>query len=140
MSRRVVFFGTLALALLATSALVGCGGGTTPAPTETPLPAPTDTPVPEPTATNAPAPTATEEPAAEDPTAAPTEAPAVAIDGQTLLEERCTQCHDLERTTQQQKDRAGWTATVERMINQGAQLDEEEKAILIDYLVENYGP
>jgi cytochrome c5 len=146
MNRHRIVFSTLLVTLLVTSALLmGCGGSTTtpaPAPTETAAPEPTDTPAPEPTATDTQAPPA-EEPTAtstEEPEEEPTEEPAVAIDGETLLEERCTQCHDLERTTQQQKDRAGWTQTVERMVNQGAQLNAEEQAILIDYLVETYGP
>ena len=71
------------------------------------------------------------------------EAPAgeqVAVDGETLLEERCTECHDLERTTSQQKTRAEWEETVSRMIDRGAELNEEEKTVLVDYLAENYGP
>ena len=71
------------------------------------------------------------------------EAPAgeqVAVGGQTLLEERCTECHDLERTTSQQKTRAEWEETVSRMIDRGAELNEDEKAVLVDYLAENYGP
>jgi cytochrome c5 len=71
------------------------------------------------------------------------EAPAgeqVAVDGQTLLEERCTECHDLERTTSQQKTRAEWEETVSRMIDRGAELNEDEKTVLVDYLAENYGP
>ena len=71
------------------------------------------------------------------------EAPAgeqVAIDGEMLLEERCTECHDLERTTSQQKSRAEWEETVTRMIDRGAELNEDEKVVLVDYLAENYGP
>ncbi len=70
------------------------------------------------------------------------EAPAeeVAVDGETLLEERCTECHDLDRTTSAQKTRAEWEETVTRMISKGAELNEAEKTVLIDYLAETYGP
>jgi cytochrome c5 len=70
------------------------------------------------------------------------EAPAeeVAVDGETLLEERCTECHGLDRTTSAQKTRAEWEETVTRMISKGAELNEAEKTVLVDYLAETYGP
>jgi cytochrome c5 len=64
----------------------------------------------------------------------------VSIDGETLLQERCTECHGLERTTSAQKTRAEWDSTVTRMVNKGAELSDEEQAVLVDYLAETYGP
>lgn len=61
-------------------------------------------------------------------------------DGQTLLEERCTQCHGLEQTTSASKTRDAWLSTVERMIGKGAELNDAEKEVLVDYLAETYGP
>jgi hypothetical protein len=69
----------------------------------------------------------------------PTEQP-VSVDGETLLEERCTECHGLERTTSAQKNRTEWDDTVTRMVNRGAELNEDEKGVLVDYLAETYGP
>jgi cytochrome c5 len=63
------------------------------------------------------------------------QSPAGSLDGQTLLQERCTVCHNLNRVDSASYDRAGWEASVDRMIARGAQLSEEERAILIDYLV-----
>ncbi len=63
-----------------------------------------------------------------------------ALDGETLLQNRCTECHDLQRVTDSQKSATEWEETVERMIQQGAELNEEEKEVLVDYLAENYGP
>ncbi|MBS3784142.1 MAG: hypothetical protein KGY78_06840 [Anaerolineae bacterium] len=74
---------------------------------------------------------------------AATELPAeepVAVDGETLLQERCTECHGLERTTSAQKTRAEWEETVTRMVNKGAELNDQEKGVLVDYLAETYGP
>jgi len=68
----------------------------------------------------------------------PTEEP-VSVDGGTLLQERCTECHGLERTTSVQKTRAEWESTVTRMVNRGAELSEAEKMVLVDYLAETYG-
>jgi sugar lactone lactonase YvrE len=58
-----------------------------------------------------------------------------ALDGETLVNERCTVCHTRERIDAQDKDEAGWTETVDRMIGHGAQLNEEERAAVIEYLV-----
>lgn len=57
------------------------------------------------------------------------------LDGEALLQERCTVCHNLNRVDSATYDRAGWEAAVDRMIGRGAQLTEEERATLIDYLV-----
>jgi hypothetical protein len=63
------------------------------------------------------------------------EPPAGSLDGETLLQERCMACHDLNVVDSASYDRAGWEASVDRMIARGAQLSEEERAVLIDYLV-----
>lgn len=58
-----------------------------------------------------------------------------AIDGATLVTERCTVCHSADRITSSDKDEAGWTATVDRMIGYGAVLDGAERDALIAYLI-----
>ena len=58
-----------------------------------------------------------------------------APDGKAVMEDRCGSCHGLEKVTKASKDRAGWEATVTRMMGKGAALNAEEKAALIDYLV-----
>jgi len=40
------------------------------------------------------------------------------LDGQTLLQERCTVCHNLDRVTSAHKTTDQWTATVEKMVLQ----------------------
>jgi cytochrome c5 len=60
------------------------------------------------------------------------------VSGQTLMDERCSVCHSTSRITSAQKTLDGWTTTVERMINKGAQLNADEKQILIDYLAANF--
>jgi cytochrome c5 len=61
------------------------------------------------------------------------------LDGNALVDERCTVCHSRERIDQAVKDEAGWTETVDRMIGHGAQLSDEERAAVIQYLVETHG-
>jgi hypothetical protein len=61
-------------------------------------------------------------------------------DGRALLEARCTGCHSLERVENSEHTRTEWEGIVDRMITYGADLNEEEQTILVDYLAENYGP
>jgi cytochrome c5 len=115
--------------------LVACGGPTSPEATEPPgevqpTAAPTEAPQGE-----APTLQPTEAPAEEAPTAQPP-----AGDGAALLEERCTDCHGLDRTTSARKTREEWEQTVVRMVGKGAQLTKDEQAVLIDYLTATYGP
>ena len=60
------------------------------------------------------------------------------LDGQSLVEERCTRCHDLERTTNASKTQDEWQATVERMVSKGADLRPAEQEVVIQYLTETY--
>jgi len=57
-----------------------------------------------------------------------------ALDGNALIDERCTVCHSRERIDQAQKSPEEWAATVDRMIGYGAQLTPEERQAVIDYL------
>ncbi len=61
------------------------------------------------------------------------------LDGDALVEERCTVCHSRERIDAAVKDEAGWTATVDRMISNGAELNDEERAAVLEYLVSTHG-
>jgi cytochrome c5 len=134
-----LLFGLVVLLIVTVSVVSACGGAT-PTPTE---PAePTEAPT-EPPADEEPTEAPTEEEPTEAPTATmeeePTEPPASA-DGETLLQERCTECHDLGRVESAQKTREEWEDNVIRMVDKGAQLNEDEQAVLIDYLADTYAP
>ena len=58
----------------------------------------------------------------------------MALDGNALVNERCTVCHSRDRIDNATHDRAGWQATVDRMISYGAQLNADERQAVIDYL------
>jgi cytochrome c-type biogenesis protein CcmH/NrfF len=58
--------------------------------------------------------------------------------GQTLMQTRCSVCHSLQRVTSVHKTADQWKSTVDRMINNGAQLTSQEEQTLIDYLAQNY--
>ena len=52
---------------------------------------------------------------------------ASASDGQTLMQQRCSVCHSLDRIQAAQKTADQWQATVNRMIGHGAQLTPQEE-------------
>jgi hypothetical protein len=60
------------------------------------------------------------------------------LDGKTLVEQTCSQCHPLSRVTQAGKTEQGWRQTVQRMVSYGAPLSQEEEQVVIQYLAETY--
>ena len=79
---------------------------------------------------------------AEEKTAVPTteqeEATPATLDGKSLLEERCTRCHNLGQVERAKKTEEEWKATVERMVGKGAMLSQAEQELVIQYLAETY--
>ena len=61
-------------------------------------------------------------------------------DGQTLMQTRCTVCHSADRITSAQKTAAQWKTTVDKMINNGAQISPAEEQTLVNYLAQTYHP
>ena len=55
-------------------------------------------------------------------------------DGAALVNELCGRCHPLERVADAKKDRAGWSAAVDRMVSHGLNVDATQKATIVDYL------
>lgn len=56
-------------------------------------------------------------------------------EGETLLQERCTVCHSLDRVYPKAYDAGEWEEVVDRMIDHGAELNPQEKEILLDHLI-----
>jgi len=61
-------------------------------------------------------------------------------EGQTLMQLRCSVCHSLNRVTSTKKTAEQWKTTVDRMINNGAQLTPSEEQTLVNYLAQTYHP
>jgi len=121
----------LIVMLVVAAGMVSACGGAAPIstePSEDSKPAATPEPA-EPTESS------TEPVEEEEPTMAPASA-----DGEILLQERCATCHSLGRVEQTQKSREEWERTVARMVGKGAEVNEDEQAVMIEYLVEVYGP
>jgi len=118
------------------------------APTAVPTPLP-QTAAPVSTAT----PTATSAATPEVPTAtiAPTDVPPTAeppvglseelkLQAKILINTNCSVCHSTSRISAADKDLAGWTTTVNRMISKGAALTSDEAMLVIQYLAEGNEP
>jgi mono/diheme cytochrome c family protein len=60
------------------------------------------------------------------------------LDGQTLMQQRCSVCHSLDRVTTAHKSLDQWTVSVQRMIAHGAQLNSQEEQTLVAYLAATY--
>ncbi len=59
-------------------------------------------------------------------------------DGKTLFENNCGKCHNLERSTSKKKTHDEWQATVLRMKQKGAAINDDEAKLIATYLSETY--
>jgi hypothetical protein len=55
--------------------------------------------------------------------------------GEVLITEKCSDCHSTERVFQAKYDSEGWSNVIDRMVNKGANVNPEEKDLIIDWLV-----
>jgi cytochrome c5 len=127
--RRTLLPSLVVVLIVAAGVLAACAPATPQAP-EPPKAQPTAPPA---------APQATEPPKAQ-PTTPPTVAAAPAGGGAELLNARCTVCHNLDRVKSAKKTREQWTQTVSRMVGNGAKLNADEQAAVIEYLAKTYAP
>ncbi|MBN2848509.1 MAG: hypothetical protein JXP72_08710 [Coriobacteriia bacterium] len=74
---------------------------------------------------------AADEPASEP---EPTPGEATGLDGEALVQEKCTVCHTLDQVYAEEADAVGWAAIVDEMIAKGAQVSEAEAAAIAEYL------
>lgn len=61
-------------------------------------------------------------------------------DGKKVLQTACTACHGLDGVVRLHMDKPGWEGLVSSMISNGAQVDNKDYPVLIDYLTKNFGP
>lgn len=78
-----------------------------------------------------------EDSAASTEEAAPTTESAAAseVDVQALIEDKVAGNHDMARILNADKTREEWEVTLDRMIGYGAKITEEEKTLIIDWLL-----
>ncbi len=58
----------------------------------------------------------------------------VRLYGASEVQQECMVCHTTERVNAAVLDWAGWEAAVDHMIENGAQIDDTQKAVIIEYL------
>ncbi len=63
---------------------------------------------------------------------------AAAPTGASLMDSRCTVCHNTDRIKTAKKSFAQWEATVVKMTTKGAKLTADEKKMLIEYLAKTF--
>ena len=119
MSRRLAVTVVIALCFAVVVVVVACGGGG-----------------------GSSASTSPSESATPTETSTPTATASVTLTGDELVTQRCDSCHgSRDRIAEKKWTEAQWAQEVQDMIDeQGAQLNEAEKAVVIAYLAQTYGP
>ena len=57
-----------------------------------------------------------------------------------LADQACLHCHSADMVRQQRLTEKQWTAEVNKMVGWGAAVPEDQRAALVAYLVEHFGP
>jgi len=57
-----------------------------------------------------------------------------------VADQACLNCHSADMTIQQRLNDKQWAAEIDKMVGWGAVVPEEQKAALVAYLVEHFGP
>jgi hypothetical protein len=60
------------------------------------------------------------------------------LDGATLLQQRCTSCHEISGLSTLHGTADQWKMLVDQMISRGAQLNSQEAQTLVNYLAQKY--
>jgi mono/diheme cytochrome c family protein len=60
--------------------------------------------------------------------------------GERIMNSACQDCHDTRRIQTAAMDAAGWTRTVNTMIEKGAKVSKEDLPVLVNYLAFSHGP
>jgi cytochrome c oxidase cbb3-type subunit III len=66
--------------------------------------------------------------------------PGLARRADALILARCSVCHAPDLIYQQRLSQERWTATVEKMVQWGAEVSNDEAAVLVQYLTARYHP
>jgi hypothetical protein len=61
--------------------------------------------------------------------------PPTAHPGEALLQSRCGTCHGVDRVNTATYNRETWGPTIDQMVALGATVSDEQKEMIIDYLV-----
>ncbi|MEQ1947108.1 MAG: hypothetical protein ABL995_07955 [Bryobacteraceae bacterium] len=59
--------------------------------------------------------------------------------GKDVVVKACTSCHDADSFASQRHTKEEWKAVVDTMIGYGAEVTEEQSAVIVEYLAKNFG-
>ncbi len=61
-------------------------------------------------------------------------------DAPSILQNHCTQCHQLQKVQQAKKTRSEWEKTLSEMESFNVKISDKEKTVLLDYLAIDHKP
>ncbi len=61
-------------------------------------------------------------------------------EGQQLVEKRCQGCHTMRRVETAAKNADAWRETIQVMIQDGAEIEESEIPVMVQFLAREHGP
>ena len=59
---------------------------------------------------------------------------------QAKVQAACTQCHTVANITKKPRTRAEWSKVLDKMTGYGADVEDKDRAAILDYLTKNFGP
>jgi mono/diheme cytochrome c family protein len=59
--------------------------------------------------------------------------------GKAIVQRICISCHALKVVTAKRASKEQWSVLVDQMISRGAELDDDEVEVIVDYLARNFG-
>ncbi len=59
--------------------------------------------------------------------------------GKEIVQRSCVSCHALKVVTAKRASKEQWSALVDQMISRGADLNDDEVEVVVDYLAKNFG-
>ncbi len=59
---------------------------------------------------------------------------------QAKVKAACTQCHNATRITEQHMTREEWSNQLDKMVTLGAEVQDSDRAAMLNYLAKNFGP
>jgi competence ComEA-like helix-hairpin-helix protein len=60
--------------------------------------------------------------------------------GKDVVADTCTECHSLRRVKAQRLDEEGWKNILREMTENGASIEPDDRAVIVEYLTRNFGP
>jgi mono/diheme cytochrome c family protein len=59
--------------------------------------------------------------------------------GKAIVQRTCISCHALKVVTAKRASKEQWSVLIDQMISRGADLNDDEVEIIVNYLVKNFG-